>query len=112
MHFESEIRVQTEPEIIRIYSEYENDIIYNDKQCQIDNVNIRNFDKVVKAIRFTKRTVFLGGKTCTICFKELIEGNYYRITPCKHLFHYDCIFAWIIMKGKEACPNDNHRFIS
>ncbi|KAL5573944.1 hypothetical protein UlMin_023541 [Ulmus minor] len=42
------------------------------------------------------------GKRCTICLEEFERGQEVMITPCKHMFHEECILPWI--KSSGQCP--------
>ena len=39
---------------------------------------------------------------CIICYDDLKEGDQITTLPCIHVFHFDCIKAWIYDKGN--CP--------
>ena len=42
---------------------------------------------------------------CPTCFELLISDtkNYVVTTPCGHLFHNDCVQAWLD-RGNQSCP--------
>ncbi|EME29853.1 protein binding / ubiquitin-protein ligase/ zinc ion binding isoform 2 [Galdieria sulphuraria] len=40
--------------------------------------------------------------SCPICLEEFLQGDLIRVLPCKHEFHGDCIFSWLVERGK--CP--------
>lgn len=40
--------------------------------------------------------------SCPICLEEFRQQDLIRILPCKHEFHGDCIFPWLLERGK--CP--------
>ncbi|GJQ12087.1 hypothetical protein GpartN1_g3878.t1 [Galdieria partita] len=40
--------------------------------------------------------------SCPICLEEFVQEDLIRILPCKHEFHGDCIFSWLVERGK--CP--------
>jgi len=41
---------------------------------------------------------------CPICLSEFMEGEKVRVLPdCCHIFHGDCIDAWLI--SKPSCPS-------
>jgi hypothetical protein len=43
--------------------------------------------------------------SCCICFEEFEETVSVRETPCKHLFHDNCILKWIKLKiDQPECP--------
>ncbi|TNV81892.1 hypothetical protein FGO68_gene229 [Halteria grandinella] len=48
---------------------------------------------------------------CAICFEEFGLDEQVRITPCKHIFHSECIMEWIKWKlPKPDCPNCRQEF--
>lgn len=38
---------------------------------------------------------------CPICY-ETVQNSYATVTPCSHLFHYDCLLRWL--KTHHFCP--------
>ncbi|XP_010525198.1 PREDICTED: RING-H2 finger protein ATL43 [Tarenaya hassleriana] len=42
------------------------------------------------------------GKRCTVCLEDFEPKETVMITPCKHMFHEDCIVPWL--KSKGQCP--------
>ena len=73
-------------------------------------LNSENFDRVLPKIKLNEYPAQFGNGICTICFEEYNENHEYRILPCQHVFHYECIFTWLIENGKKKCPNDNFTF--
>jgi E3 ubiquitin-protein ligase RNF115/126 len=52
------------------------------------------------------------GGSCCICFEEFEFDTEVRVTPCKHIFHGDCIMSWVSNKlPKPDCPNCREEFI-
>ena len=41
---------------------------------------------------------------CSICLRELHEGDCAYIGPCYHIFHKECMFQWVESSGRD-CPN-------
>uniref|UniRef100_A0A7S3L2S4 RING-type domain-containing protein n=1 Tax=Amphora coffeiformis TaxID=265554 RepID=A0A7S3L2S4_9STRA len=41
---------------------------------------------------------------CSICLRELHEGDCAYIGPCDHIFHKECMFQWVESSGRD-CPN-------
>ena len=35
------------------------------------------------------------GESCSICMSDFEPGENLLLTPCKHLFHEQCIMQWI-----------------
>ena len=43
--------------------------------------------------------------TCPICVDDFAKDTEVKMTPCKHVFHNDCLFEWINTKlDKPDCP--------
>ena len=40
--------------------------------------------------------------TCPICIDEFDENKEIRVTPCRHVFHADCLKGWL--KVSHCCP--------
>ena len=80
------------------------------KKKKRDFINRKNFELTFKKITVEENDQFSKGKTCTICFEEFFEGINYCNTPCNHIFHYECLFIWIVTNKRKKCPNDNFRF--
>lgn len=43
-----------------------------------------------------------GGEKCAICLEDFEAKEMVMVTPCKHMFHEDCIVPWV--KGQGRCP--------
>ncbi|KAF3523969.1 hypothetical protein F2Q69_00049456 [Brassica cretica] len=41
-------------------------------------------------------------KRCTVCLEDFEPKETVMVTPCKHMFHEDCIVPWL--KSKGQCP--------
>jgi hypothetical protein len=53
--------------------------------------------------------------TCSICLRELLQGDTAFTPPCGHLFHLDCILSWIANGEHESgkdCPNCRTEFMT
>lgn len=42
------------------------------------------------------------GRECSICLEAFVANEQVVVTPCKHMFHGDCITPWVKSHGK--CP--------
>lgn len=44
-------------------------------------------------------------KTCCVCQEDFTNESWVRETPCKHLFHNNCLMDWIKIKLPNTdCP--------
>ncbi|XP_042484726.1 E3 ubiquitin-protein ligase RNF12-like [Macadamia integrifolia] len=41
-------------------------------------------------------------KACSVCLEDFAPGEELLITPCKHMFHEECILPWVNSNGQ--CP--------
>ena len=85
----------------------------DNKEAKTEKYGIteETFDEVLPVVRPDQNEISTAQDLiCTICFEEYSEEREYRITPCKHFFHYECIYAWLITNRKKKCPNDNFKF--
>lgn len=50
---------------------------------------------------------------CSICLEDLKVGiDKVSITPCKHIFHYDCLRKWLLENYQlPKCPNCNYNIV-
>ena len=61
--------------------------------------------ELVEALRFAR-----GGDTgreCQICMEEYEAGDAYRVLPCGHRFHIECVDKWLRSTSAQ-CPMCNH----
>ncbi|XP_028794337.1 uncharacterized protein LOC114749947 isoform X2 [Neltuma alba] len=42
------------------------------------------------------------GKSCAVCLEDFVPKQEVMVTPCKHMFHEDCIMPWLRSQGQ--CP--------
>jgi hypothetical protein len=66
----------------------------------------------LKPVLFTKNTSINDCNSCTICIDTFeIDKSQISITPCNHIFHYDCIKKWIEDNVlNPQCPNCKYNF--
>ncbi|KAI5134186.1 hypothetical protein NEAUS06_0964 [Nematocida ausubeli] len=43
------------------------------------------------------------GKECIICFEEFTPETFCRILPCRHIYHMECVDAWL-RSYSNRCP--------
>ncbi|XP_054813687.1 E3 ubiquitin-protein ligase At3g02290-like [Prosopis cineraria] len=41
-------------------------------------------------------------KSCAVCLEDFVPKQEVMVTPCKHMFHEDCIMPWLRSQGQ--CP--------
>ena len=67
----------------------------------------------LKPKKYLKKYGVKDSNTCTICIEDFKENkSKVSITPCKHVFHYQCLSNWLhknVMNPK--CPNCNNNLI-
>ena len=67
----------------------------------------------LKSKKYLKKYGLKDSNTCTICIEDFKENkSKVSITPCKHVFHYQCLSNWLrknVMNPK--CPNCNNNLI-
>ncbi|OMJ83714.1 hypothetical protein SteCoe_14373 [Stentor coeruleus] len=73
-------------------------------------VNENTFEKAIQIYSRDENDILLADGICSICLDNYDENRQYRITPCGHIFHHDCIYSWLITYKKKKCPNDNFKF--
>ena len=66
----------------------------------------------LKPVLFTKNTSINDCISCTICIDDFEIGkSQISITPCNHIFHYECIKKWIEDNVlNPQCPNCKYNF--
>ena len=96
MILEQERRIEEQEEKNREQKRLVEDFLKNDLKKEI----------------FNEKTKINDCDSCTICCDEFIVGqSEVSITPCFHVFHYDCIYKWIKEKiNNPCCPNCNFQF--
>ena len=69
--------------------------------------------KVLKNEIFSNDLRQKYGENCSICLEKFEEGQTtISITPCEHIFHFECIKKWIESNGfTPYCPNCKYYFI-
>lgn len=59
-------------------------------------------DSVANALKEREREKQERRKRCAICLEDFEPREEVMLTPCKHVFHEDCIVPWVGSKGQ--CP--------
>ena len=62
-------------------------------------------EELVAALRFARGGG--TGRTCNICITDYEEGDSYRVLPCGHRFHIECVDKWL-RSTSLRCPLCNH----
>ena len=94
----------------------EDDSFEKEKKMQENKKKIEQLYKtVLRPQKFTNELLSQNCENtiCSICTDNYeIEKSQVMITPCKHIFHYDCLKPWIdnnILSPK--CPNCNYNIL-
>jgi hypothetical protein len=66
----------------------------------------QNFETLFPVVQFGSE---IRGESCTVCFEEFSDSGVLRVTPCKHVFHHDCLYQWLVVNDQKRCPNDNSK---
>ena len=72
------------------------------------------FQTKLYPVEFIKEDVDNENTSCSICLENFIEQeSIVCITPCMHIFHYDCLKSWSENTTDHfKCPNCNYDFLS
>ena len=87
-------------------------IIINDYDEEENKKNIQNMIKNNLSSQIYDKKMGTKDK-CSICLEELKIGkDKASITPCKHIFHYDCLSKWLLENYQlPKCPNCNYNIV-
>ena len=74
------------------------------------------FETILLAKEFNEKDVINDCTECIICLEKFIDKCLICITPCKHIFHYECLSNYIeVIKRKQKpiikCPLCNYDFL-
>ena len=91
----------------------------NDLNNRIDPVEKKNrleklFKDKLKKKKYLKKLNINETTACSICLEEFIENeSLVCITPCSHIFHYDCLHNWLFSENSNcSCPYCNYNLLS
>ena len=78
-------------------------LINKERNNQSNNKNNdkNNEDNEVDYIILNKN---FENNECIICLDSMIVNEKVKILYCGHMYHYDCINAWIKKKKEINCP--------
>lgn len=60
-----------------------------------------------KTLPISKYIVNDTTDTCSICLDDFKQDEIIRTTPCKHVYHKECLDKWTLNKKETKCPNCN-----
>ena len=74
-----------------------------------ENKSKENKSKVSKETKDSNKEYIVIDKNfenneCIICLDSMIVNEKVKILYCGHMYHYDCINAWIKKKKEINCP--------
>ena len=99
---------------IRYREMRENEIIENEKKKKENEEKIKNLlSNSLKPILFNKDINANDCNNCTICIESFEIGkSEISITPCNHIFHFECLKKWIEDNViNPQCPNCKYSFL-
>ena len=72
------------------------------------------FKNKLKKIKYLKKLNVNETTACSICLEEFVENkSLVCITPCLHIFHYDCLYNWLFSDNSNCqCPYCNYDLLS
>lgn len=84
---------------------------YNENNENIEEINRAKLDELFSkkmAEHYYKSEYNQFGGGCSICLENFKKKSKVSMTPCKHVFHYQCIKDWLYKNAKNPkCPNCN-----
>lgn len=106
--------------LFEIAMAHQNGEEYDDEADEQRKIEMENKLKIkfalkhsLKPKKFMKKYGEKDGNTCTICIEDFKENkSRVSITPCKHVFHYQCLSNWLVKNVMNPkCPNCNNNLI-
>ena len=85
------------------------------KQKEDEKIN-KLFETILISKEFNENDITNNCTECSICIEKFVDKCLICITPCKHIFHYECLSKFIeTAKGKQKpvikCPLCNYDFL-
>ena len=97
--------------MIRIQQEnnnMENYFGYNENLEEINKEKLDRLFQTKMAEHLYKSEYNQYGGGCSICLENFKKKSKVSMTPCSHVFHYNCIKDWLFKNAKNPkCPNCN-----
>jgi hypothetical protein len=87
-------------------------IIINDYDEEETKKKIENMIKKNLSSQVFSESLGIRDK-CSICLDDFkVRKDKVSITPCKHIFHYDCLIKWLLENYQlPKCPNCNYNIV-
>ena len=96
--------------------EEENNNMDIDNAENLEEINKEKLDqlfstKMAEHLYKSEYNQYGGG--CSICLENLKKKSKVSMTPCKHVFHFNCIKDWLYKNAKNPkCPNCNKEVLA
>lgn len=102
---------QARHNMIIIQQENNNINNFNELNENIEEINKAKLDKLfAKSMmgHLYKKEYNQYGGGCSICLENFKKKSTVSVTPCNHVFHFNCIKGWLYQNAKNPkCPNCN-----
>jgi hypothetical protein len=87
-------------------------IIININVEEENKIKIENLIKNCLSSQIYNENIGIKDK-CSICLEDFKVGkDKVSITPCQHIFHYDCLSKWLLENYQlPKCPNCNYNIV-
>jgi hypothetical protein len=91
-------------------NEIDNRMSQEEKKMKLEKL----FKEKLKKKKYLKKYNINESTACSICLEEFIENeSLVCITPCLHIFHYDCLNNWLFTDNSNCqCPYCNYDLLS
>ena len=91
-------------------NEIDNRMSQEEKKTKLEKL----FKEKLKKKKYLKKYNINESTACSICLEEFIENeSLVCITPCLHIFHYDCLNNWLFTDNSNCqCPYCNYDLLS